>query len=132
MPISPALLSDALHQLPATGPLGQLRAVLGEILAGADPRAAFGFELPEPSDIPPEVAKLSALRVACDRMGFEITFDEYVTEAAAARLLNRKIKTLRNRRHLDQPIETRKVGGRVEYALADIARYLVANTENSF
>lgn len=131
MPITPALLADAMSQLPATGALGQLRAVLGELLAGADPRAAFGFDLPEPSDIPPEVAKLSALRAACDRLGARVTWDEFVSEATAARLLNRKPKTLRNRRSIDRPIETRKVAGRIEYALRDIALYIVQNTEKN-
>lgn len=38
-----AALDAALRQLPTTGPLGLLRAALGEVLNGADPREVFGY-----------------------------------------------------------------------------------------
>lgn len=64
-------------------------------------------------------------------MGIERSWDDYVSERDAARLLRRAPNTLRNRRGTDQPLPFRRHGRRVEYALADLATWSAGDVEKS-
>lgn len=80
--------------------------------------------LEPPDDTLPQLDRVAMLRHACALMGIRPSWDGYVSEAAAARLLNRSLKTIRNRRHAEGGIPYRKGAGRngrVEYSLADLA-----------
>ncbi|MFZ3206393.1 MAG: hypothetical protein WA161_21340 [Pseudomonas sp.] len=66
------------------------------------------------------------LREACRDMGAFITWDGYVSENTAAKLLGRSTGTLRNWRCYDRPLRFRKLHGRVQYQLADIAALIIS------
>lgn len=68
-------------------------------------------------------AAAAAMRAACAVMGLATTWDGYVSEADAARLMGRSPSTMRNRRSLDRPVPYRKRGRHVEYSLTDLARW---------
>jgi len=71
------------------------------------------------------------MRTACAAMGIAISWDGYVSEADAARLLRRAVSTLRNRRALDRPIPFRRSGRRVEYGLVDLCQSAALSIENN-
>lgn len=72
---------------------------------------------------------LAALRAACVAIGAKVTGDGRVDEETAALLIGRKRKTLCNWRHIDRPIPFRLRHRRVEYDLADLARWMRENDE---
>ena len=68
---------------------------------------------------------LAQLTAAAIERGHRVTGDGYVTEAAAADLLGKAPKTLGGWRAAHEPIPWRRgAGGRVEYALTDLAAFL--------
>jgi hypothetical protein len=76
----------------------------------------------------------TVLRMGCDTLGITPTWDGFVGEADAARLIGRKAKTLHNRRHASGSLPHRKGPGRwgrVEYALSDLAEYISNDREKS-
>ena len=79
--------------------------------------------LEAPTAGPVDHDDVAAMRAACGMLGIHLSWDGHVGEADAARLVRRSPSTLRNRRAIDQPIPFRKVGGRVEYALSDLAAW---------
>jgi len=81
-----------------------------------------------PVNTAPEDA-LSAMRAACIAMSIAVSWDLHIGEADAARLLRRAPSTLRNRRALDRPLPFRKRSRRIEYALADLARWSLETVE---
>ena len=76
-------------------------------------------------DADPVELKRRELQAKCQELGIPVTWDGYVSEAAAADCLGRRPATLRGWRDQQQPIPFRKVGGRVQYALCDLASHLV-------
>lgn len=72
---------------------------------------------------------LERLREACQVRGLFVTWDDHVTERIAAELLGREMGTLRNWRSQHRPLKFRKLNGRIEYPLSELARMLV-NAEN--
>lgn len=84
-------------------------------------------------DADPLDAKARELRDACRMRGLPVTGDDHVDEGAAASLLAKSAKTLRNWRAEHRPIPFRKRAGRIEYALMELARHLVepGDEENS-
>lgn len=84
--------------------------------------ALDGMLLRPPTDEMPAPRLVSA----CRALGIKPSWDGYVSEAQAARLLNRRVKTLRNRRHGAGDLPYRKgpgTHGRVEYRLADLETF---------
>lgn len=75
--------------------------------------------------------KVDQLLAVIEAAGLPMTFDGFIDEGSAAPLLNWSPFTMRNRRLQDQPIRFRKVGRRVEYAVTDLAKYLL-DTETNF
>jgi hypothetical protein len=75
--------------------------------------------------------KVDELLSACLALGIMVSFDEHISEADAATLLGKSRFTLRNRRLTDQPLQFRKLGRTPEYALIELARFIVtgANLE---
>lgn len=73
-------------------------------------------------------AKLDDLVVACEAAGVAVSFDGFVCEQAAAALLGWSKLTLRNRRLTDEPIPYRRIGRTPEYALRDLARFVLNRT----
>jgi hypothetical protein len=69
-------------------------------------------------------AKVLDLRIRCEGAGFGISGDGYVSEKAAAMLVRRSTFTLRNWRDGRRPLPCRKLNGRWEYDLAELARLL--------
>jgi hypothetical protein len=53
-----------------------------------------------------------------------VTWDGHVIERDAARLLGKAPHTLKNWRDQHQPLPFRKLGGRVQYDLADLAGFI--------
>jgi hypothetical protein len=76
---------------------------------------------------PPEpvAAKVEELKTACRELAIMVSWDSHVTEPAAAQLLGKAPTTLRNWRDQHRPLPFRKLGGRVQYDLADLAAYIV-------
>jgi hypothetical protein len=68
---------------------------------------------------------IEKLRAQCSEFGISITFGNRVKEANLAKILDRAVNTLRNRRYSDCPIPFKKVHGRVYYDLRDVAQYLL-------
>lgn len=83
---------------------------------------AAARQLTDHSDADGDLAQLTAAAI---ERGHRVTGDGYVTEAAAADLLGKAPKTLSGWRAAHEPIPWRRgAGGRVEYALADLAAFL--------
>lgn len=83
------------------------------------------FADPPPVNAPPD--DLTVMRAACAALHIATSWDGYVGEVDAARLVRRAPSTLRNRRALDCPIPHRKCAGRVEYALTELVRWSSKN-----
>lgn len=84
----------------------------------------------EPDPIVDPVAETEAmLRRCAEERGYRITPDGYVSEAAAAELLGRAYNTVRNWRSQHRPIPFRRFLGRIEYSLADLARFTIEAAE---
>lgn len=66
------------------------------------------------------------LREVCRERGAFVSWDGHVSERTAAALLGREPGTLRNWRGQHRPLAFRKLHGRVQYGLADLARLLLA------
>lgn len=66
------------------------------------------------------------LQSACRDMGAFITWDNFVSERTAAALLSREASTLRNWRTQHRPLPYRKLHGRVQYQLSDIAKLIIS------
>jgi hypothetical protein len=66
----------------------------------------------------------AALIAACADQGIPVTADGRIGEYDAARLLCKSPQTLRNWRYAARPLPHSRIGGRVMYALADLAAYL--------
>lgn len=73
----------------------------------------------------PVEVRVDALRSACQQTGWFVSWDGYVTERTAARLLGREPGTLRNWRGMHRPLRFRKLSGRIEYPLSELARLLL-------
>ena len=73
--------------------------------------------------------KLEELRLACSRGGITIGLMGTVTESDAARLLDRKPGTLRNWRYGEGSLSFVMRNGRVRYALADLANWLIEHDD---
>ncbi len=69
------------------------------------------------------------MRAACVALGITVSWDGFIGEPDAARLLRRSPSTLRNRRAMDRPIPFRKRARRVEYALSDLAKWSAESVE---
>lgn len=69
-------------------------------------------------------AQVAGLRAACIANDRPIIGADRVDEPTAAWLLGRSPGTLRNWRAQHRPIPFRKPGGRVTYAIADLARWM--------
>ena len=65
-------------------------------------------------------AKVEELRAACIGAGIVVSALGNITEADAARLLDRAPATLANWRYAERPIPFRSVNGRVRSALTDL------------
>lgn len=78
---------------------------------------------PLPTD--PAEQMVERLREACRVLGSFVTWDGFVSERTAAHLLGREPGTLRNWRGQHRPLPFRKLHGRVEYQLGDLANLLV-------
>lgn len=65
---------------------------------------------------------------SCAAASIPVSFDGYVREADAALLLGWSRLTLRNRRLTDEPIPYRRLGRTPEYALLDLARFVLNRT----
>jgi hypothetical protein len=77
-----------------------------------------------------EIASVAAgLREACRTIGVVISGDDRVDEGAAAMLVGRKPKTLRNWRHTHRPIPYVERCRRISYSIGDIAKWLTEVTE---
>ena len=83
-----------------------------------------------PTNSPSVSEAVEAMRAACGASGIPVTWDLHVSESDAATLTRRAVSTLRNRRSIDRPIPFRKVGRRIEYALADLCQWQDSNVEN--
>jgi hypothetical protein len=79
----------------------------------------------QPLPVDPVESRTDALRAACLELGLFVTWDDFVSERTAARMLGREPATLRNWRGLHRPLRFRKLSGRVEYPLAELARLLI-------
>lgn len=79
---------------------------------------------PMPTD--PIEQMSTRLQSACRDMGAFVTWDNFVSERIAASLLGREPGTLRNWRCGHRPLRFRKLHGRVQYQLADIAALLIS------
>lgn len=79
---------------------------------------------PLPTD--PAEQMIERLRDACRDNGYFITWDGYIAEKDAAALLDRKHGTLRSWRGMNRPLPYRKLSGRVQYRLVDIAALLIS------
>jgi hypothetical protein len=75
-------------------------------------------------------AKTAELRDWCDRSGRWPTADGRVTEKTAAEILGRAPGTLRNWRSGDRPLRFNTAGGRVTYALRDLAEFIVKSASD--
>ena len=67
------------------------------------------------------------LRAACDDAGIVVSVTGTVTEADAARLVDRAPTTLANWRYAERSIPFRRINGRIRYALSDLARWQIEN-----
>jgi hypothetical protein len=74
-------------------------------------------------------AKAAEFRAICREKNLPLT-DDYVGERGACVLVRKALSTMRNRRYADAPIPFRKVGRRVEYALRDLAIYVLSEAES--
>lgn len=79
---------------------------------------------PLPTD--PIASMTERLREACRDNGYFVTWDNFVSERTAAAMLGREPGTLRNWRTAHRPLPFRKLHGRVQYQLADIAALIIA------
>lgn len=64
------------------------------------------------------------LEQRCRERGLLVAFDLTVCERTAAKIIGREQTTLRNWRSAGAQLRSRKVGGRVRYALRDLAEFL--------
>lgn len=64
------------------------------------------------------------LKAACGDMAVPVQWDLTVDEDGAALLLGKSAFTLRNWRHTSRPLAFVKIGGRIRYELAEIARFM--------
>lgn len=80
-----------------------------------------GRELPRD----PVEEMIERLREACRERGAFVSWDGHVSERTAAALLGREMGTLRNWRSLHRPLKFRKLNGRIEYQLNELAQMLV-------
>jgi hypothetical protein len=87
-----------------------------------------GQALPERDQV---AAKVDELLTACQARRIAVV-DGYVREGDAAELLGWSRLTARNRRLADQPIPWRRLGRTPQYALADLARFIVRTESNFF
>ena len=71
--------------------------------------------------------KVEELRAACIVAGIVVSVTGTMTEADAARLLDRAPATLANWRYAERPIPYRRARGRIRYALTDLAAWMLAN-----
>jgi hypothetical protein len=117
-PLAPDIGHDVDRMLAdVLGRLGRLEAQVAglvEPLQGGDPVAV----------------KLAELQTACVERGLRLSGDGYIKESAAAQLLNRSTNTLRNWRYCEGRLKFRLLGGRIEYALADLAAFLAERGED--
>jgi hypothetical protein len=74
----------------------------------------------------PVAAELAVIRLEISVREIEISFDGYVAEKDAGRLVALEAKTLCNRRGTDEPIPYRKFGKKVQYHIEDLARFRAA------
>jgi 3',5'-cyclic AMP phosphodiesterase CpdA len=74
----------------------------------------------------PVAAKLDELKTACRELAIFVTWDGFVSEAGAAQLLGKAAHTLKNWRDQHRPLTFRRNGGRIQYDLDEIARFLLA------
>jgi hypothetical protein len=88
---------------------------------------ACGRPFTEPADNQGGSA-LARLRMACAMLEIRASWDGYVSEADAARLIGRSAKTLSNRRHAEGLAHRKAPGrfGRIEYSLTDLACLIAA------
>lgn len=82
---------------------------------------------PLPTD--PAEQMIERLREACRDNGYFVTWDGYISEKDAAALLGKKHGTLRSWRGAHRPLMFRKLRGRVQYQLADVAALLISAEE---
>lgn len=71
----------------------------------------------------------AGLRAACKAAGRKVTGDGQVSEATAAMLVGRAPGTMRNWRALHRPIPFCRRGGRISYAIIDIARWMANDAD---
>lgn len=71
-------------------------------------------------------AAVDSLRQACTGLGISVQWDNTVSEADAATLLNRSALTLRNWRLGSRQLEYTRSGNRARYALVTIAAFIEA------
>lgn len=79
---------------------------------------------PLPTD--PAEQMIERLRDACRDIGAFVTWDGFVSERTAAALLGREPGTLRNWRTTHRDLPFRKLHGRVQYQLSDIAKLIIS------
>jgi len=86
----------------------------------------------KPLPASPAEQMIERLRDACRDMGAFVTWDDFVSERTAASLLSREPGTLRNWRTAHRPLSYRKLHGRVQYQLADIAALIIAADDTGY
>lgn len=99
------------------------------VAALADARRAIARELDDELAPDPLAETEAMLRRCAEDRGFRITPDGHVSEAAAAELLGRAYNTVRNWRSQHRPLPFRRFLGRIEYSLADLARFTIEAAE---
>lgn len=84
----------------------------------------------EPSNNP-LAEKLIELQRACQDAKIEVSWDGWISEASAAILIGISPKTLANRRYADEPLKSRRILGRIQYSLVELARLFIVAERNS-
>ena len=105
--------------------LAPLRAQLAALEMKLEELIRKNHEQPEVS-AEPNFGKLDQLRAACRDLQIPVSVDGFVLERDAAQLIGKAPHTLKNWRDQRRPIPFRKLGGRIQYDLAELAAFLAA------
>lgn len=65
--------------------------------------------------------KVLELKSHCQELEIYVSYDGWISEQSAGTLLQRTDKTIKNWRYSDRPLPFRKISGRIQYSLREIA-----------